>query len=203
MAVPLAAALLWTLSAPSSAEKADRGKPLTLESDQPCTVDLLKQISRCSGNVVISQGTLVIRADRIELRETPEGFQVATAIGSTGRPASYRQKRDAVDEHVEGAALRIDYDSRASTLRFEGQALVRRLRGAQTADEIHGHVIVWDSTAELFTVQGGGASPDNPGGRVRAVLAPREPPGAAATPGAPAAVPPPALRATPALRDGR
>lgn len=206
MAALLAAVLLWPLADLASAEKADRSKPLTLESDQPCTVDLQKQTSRCSGNVVIAQGTLLIRADRIELRETPEGYQLATAIGTAGRPASYRQKRDAGDELVEGSAVRIDYDSRASTLRFEGNATVRRLRGAQTADEIHGNVIVWDSVAELFTVQGGGASPGNPGGRVRAVLAPRDPAGAAAAPsaaasGAAAAAPP--LRATPALREGR
>jgi lipopolysaccharide export system protein LptA len=34
-------------------------------------------------------------------------------------------------------------------------------------------VIVWDNAAELFSVQGGAATPSNPGGRVRAVLSPR------------------------------
>jgi len=124
------------LCLPAAAEQTDRNKPMTLESDQPCTVNLLKQTSSCSGRVVISQGTLVIRADRIEVRETPEGYQMAIAIGSEGRPASYRQRRDGVDEHVEGLAQRIEYDSRANTLRFEGQAAVRRLRGAALADEI-------------------------------------------------------------------
>ena len=92
--------------APAWAEKADRSKPMTLESDQPCTVNLLKQTSVCSGNVVISQGTLLIRADRLELRETPDGYQMAQAIGAVGKAATYRQKRDSVDETVEGTALR-------------------------------------------------------------------------------------------------
>jgi len=164
------------------AEKADRGKSMTLESDQPCTVNLLKQTSVCSGNVVISQGTLLIRADRLELRETPEGYQMAVAIGNSAKPATYRQKRDGVDEIVEGQAQRIDYDSRAGTLHFEGAAQVRRLQGAAVADEISGAVIIWDSVAETFNVRGGAANPGNPGGRVRAVIAPRAPADVASAP---------------------
>ena len=182
--VLIAALLLTTGSAAAWAEKADRTRPMTLESDQPCTVSLLKQTSVCSGNVVISQGTLQLRADRLELRETPEGYQMAVAIGSAAKPATYRQKRDGADEVVEGQAQRIDYDSRAGTLRFEGAAVVRRLRGGTVADEIQGQQIVWDSTAESFNVRGGAATATNPGGRVRAVITPRAP--ADAVPTAPA-----------------
>lgn len=184
------------------ADKTDRTRPMTLESDKPCTVSLLKQTSVCSGNVVISQGTLQIRADRLELRETPEGYQMAQAIGAVGKPATYRQRRDgrdgAADEYVEGQAQRIDYDSRAGTLRFEGAAVVRRLRGSTVADEIQGQQITWDSTAESFNVQGGAATAANPGGRVRAVITPRVPtePASAAGEGA-------GLRPSPSLGDRR
>jgi lipopolysaccharide export system protein LptA len=196
----LAALLLITSSAAAWAEKADRTRPMTLESDQPCTVSLLKQTSVCSGNVVISQGTLQIRADRLELRETPEGYQMALATGSASRPASYRQKRDGSDETVEGQAQRIDYDSRAGTLRFEGAAVVRRLRGSTVADEIQGQQIVWDSTAESFNVRGGAATASNPGGRVRAVITPRLPADDAAS-AAPAASG--TLKASPGLGERR
>lgn len=196
----LAVLLLSTGSAAAWAEKADRTRPMTLESDQPCTLSLLKQTSVCSGNVVISQGTLQIRADRLELRETPEGYQMALAIGSAAKPATYRQKRDGSDETVEGQAQRIDYDSRAGTLRFEGAAVVRRLRGSTVADEIQGQQIVWDSTAESFNVRGGAATASNPGGRVRAVITPRAPADDAA-PAAPAASG--TLKASPGLGDRR
>lgn len=196
-----ALALLLAAAGPAAAERADRNQPMTLESDQPCTVNLLKQTSSCSGNVVVAQGTLLLRAERVELRETPDGYKLASAIGSEARPAQYRQKRDGSDEHVEGTALRIDYDSRANTLRFEGQASARRLRGAVAADEIHGQVITWDNNAELFSVQGGASTAANPGGRVRAVLAPRAP-ASAATAGASAPATAP-LRSTPALGDRR
>jgi lipopolysaccharide export system protein LptA len=180
----LLTAVLALSGASVCAEKADRSKPMTLESDQPCNLNLQKQTSVCSGNVVISQGTLQIRADRLELRETPEGYQVALAIGSAAKPASYRQKRDGSDEMVEGQGQRIDYDSRAGTLRFEGSAVVRRMRGATVSDEIQGAVILWDSSAESFNVQGGAKSAANPGGRVRAVITPRLPAEGASTPAA-------------------
>ena len=175
----LAAALALAGQA-ASAEKADRGKPMTLESDQPCTVNLQKQTSVCSGNVSITQGSLQLRADRLELRETPEGYQMAQAIGGAGKPASYRQKRDGSDEVIEGQAQRIDYDSKAGTLRFEGQAQVRRLQGGAQADEISGALIVWNSLSETFSVSGGAPNASNPGGRVRAVITPRLPAEAAA-----------------------
>jgi len=158
---------------PAAAERADRTRPLTMESDRPCTVDLVKQVSVCSGNVVIAQGTLVIRADRVELRELPDGYRTATAIGSAAKPATYRQRRDGGEEELAGSAERIEYDARTDTLRFTGSAQVRRLRGGVAAEDIQGSVIVWDNAAEVFSVQGGAATPSNPSGRVRAVLSPR------------------------------
>ncbi len=189
---PSAPVLLLLLAGTGSgvwAERADRSRPMTLESDQPCTVSLQKQTSVCSGNVVISQGTLQLRADKLELRETPDGWQMAVATGTPAKPAAYRQKRDGADETVEGQAQRIDYDSRAGTLRFEGAAVVRRLRGSTVADEIQGQQIVWDSTAESFNVRGGAATATNPGGRVRAVIIPRPQPEDAAPATTPAATP--------------
>lgn len=172
---PIVVAALVLAGAAAHAERSDRTKPLTMESDRPCTVDLVRHVSVCSGNVVIAQGTLQIRADRIELRETAEGYRQAVATGVPGQPATYRQKRDGNDESIEGRADRVEYDARADTLRFVGNALVRRTRGASASEEIQGSLIVWDNTAEVFSVQGGAVSPSNPNGRVRAVLTPRDP----------------------------
>ena len=174
--IPCLAALLLALApalSPVMAEKADRNKQMVVEADKPGSVDLQRQVVVFNGNVVISQGTLVMRADRIEVKESPEGYRSAAAIGSASRPASYRQKRDAADEWVEGTAERIEFDARADTLKFTGNAAVRRLRGTAAADEITGGSITWDNNAELFSVAGGAATPSNPGGRVRAVLSPR------------------------------
>lgn len=176
-ALTLAAALAAGLALPVWAEKADRGKPLTIEADQPGTLDLIKQVVVFNGNVVVAQGTMAIRAEKVEVRERPDGHRSATALGSPGRPASFRQKREGVDETIEGQADRIEYDSRGDVVRFAGNAQVRRLRGSTPADEITGSLITYDNGNETFSVQGGapavaGASAPS-GGRVRVVLTPR------------------------------
>ncbi|MGL6112220.1 MAG: lipopolysaccharide transport periplasmic protein LptA [Rubrivivax sp.] len=177
------------LAVGAMAEKADRSKPMSVEADQPGTVDLQRQVVIFNGNVVISQGTMVLRADRVELRERSDGYREAKAIGNASRPASFRQKRDGVDETVEGTAERIEFDARTDMLRLVGNAAVRRLRAGVVADEITGSLITWDNTSELFSVTGGAATPTNPTGRVRAVFAPREEAAASAPPASGAALP--------------
>src|ERR1700752_2201655 len=99
--LPTAALLaLVVLAAPAGAEKADRAKPLNVAADRQGTVDLLKQVIVFSGNVIITKGTIIIKADKVEVRETPDGYRSAVAIGSAGKPATFRQKRDGVDEYI-------------------------------------------------------------------------------------------------------
>lgn len=162
-------------TSPAFAERADRFKKMEVESDQPGKVDLQKHIVTFNGNVVVTKGTMVIRAARIEVRESPDGYQHAVAIGTPGAPAQFRQKREGFDEYIEGQAERLEYESRADVLRLIDKAQVRRLRGKDVADEVTGALIVYDNAAEVFTVSGGAAAatPANPTGRVRAVLAPR------------------------------
>ncbi len=156
------------------AAKADRSQPIVMEADRPGTLDYQRQVLVFNGNAVITQGTMVLRADRIELREMPDGYRAASAIGLPGKPATWRQKRDGpADEVVEGSAERIEFDGRADTLRFIGNGAVRRLRAGSVADEITGATIVWDNLAEVFKVEGGAVTPANPSGRVRVTLTPR------------------------------
>jgi lipopolysaccharide export system protein LptA len=165
-----------SLAAPVQAEKADRSKPLNVAADRQGTFDLLKQVVVFNGNVIITKGTIVIKADRVEVREGPDGYRVAVAVGSTSHPATFRQKRDGVDEFIDGQADRLEYDERGDTVRFVNNAIVRRLRGATIGDEITGQQISYDNTTEVFSVTGGTPSTTagSPGGRVRAVLTPRE-----------------------------
>ena len=79
--------------APGYAEKADRFKPLNVEADQPGRIDLLNQHVVFNGNVVVTKGTMTIRAGRIEVRETPDGYHSAVAIGAAGKPATSRIER--------------------------------------------------------------------------------------------------------------
>lgn len=181
------------------AERADRLKKMEVESNQPGRFDLLNQVVVFNGDVSVTKGTMSIRAARIVVRETPDGYQQAIATGTSGQPARFRQKREGVNEFIEGEAERLEYDSKADVVRFVGKAIVRRLRGTVPADEVTGAMITYDNAAELFTVAGGaaGSTPANPNGRVRAVLSPREGTAAAAEAAAQAASQPPQTPTTP------
>ena len=174
----IAAALTACMLAISAAhaEKGDRDKPIHLEADR-VTVDDAKQIATFIGNVVLTQGTMVIRGDRLEVRQDKEGFRHGTTWGNL---AYIRQKRDAMDEYVEGWAERIEYDSRADKVQMFNRAIMKR-----GEDEVRGNYISYDITTEFFQVVGGATKGASTGGdgRVRAIMQPK--PKEKAAPGAP------------------
>ncbi len=156
------------LAAPGArAEKADRDKPVNLEADR-VTIDDAKQTSLFDGNVVLTQGTLQIHGDRMEVRQDKEGFKYGTTWGNL---AYFRQKREGYDEYIEGWAERIEYDGRAETLQLFNRAQMKRGQ-----DEVRGNYISYDAKTEFYQVVGGGAkaaTASNPEGRVRAVIQPK------------------------------
>lgn len=94
---------------------------------------------------------------------------------------------------------------RTDNVRFITRAELRRYRGGALSDEITGAVIVYNNLTDVFTVDGQKkATPSADGqtgsGRVRAVLAPKEPAAGAAAPAAPASGP--ALRPSNSLGGG-
>ena len=183
----LTAALALGTVQPAAAEKGDRDKPMNAEADA-LRYDDLKQSSVFTGNVVITKGSTIVRGDRVDVSQDPEGYQQAVAIAAPGKLAYYRKKRDGVDEYIEGEGERIEYDSRADLVKFIKRAVMRRYNGATLVDETTGSLIVYDNNTDVFTVDGGAQNrtATNPTGRVRAMLSPR---GAAPTAGAPAAAP--------------
>ncbi len=152
------------------AEKADRDKPVHLEADR-ATVQDANKLATFTGNVVLTQGTLIIRADKMTVKEDANGFQHATAFGNL---ASFRQKRDGKDEYVEGWSERMEYDGKADKVQLFKKA---RLRRGQ--DEVYGDYISYDAINEFFQVMGGTASETaapqaRSEGRVRAVIQPKK-----------------------------
>ena len=175
----VAVALVCAVLASSlHAENADRDQPLKVEADSG-RYDDVKQVGVFAGNVVVTKGTMVLRATRVELQQSPEGYQIGVATGEPGQLVSYRQQREGDDEYIEGRAERIEYDGKADTIRLVNRAVIRRYRGGALADETAGSVITYDHAASMLTVVGGasgaasGALPGKPAGRVRATIATR------------------------------
>lgn len=157
--------ILLCLSNQANAEAADRDKPIDLEADT-VKVDDAKQTSTYSGNVILTQGTLVIRADKLIVREDSEGFQHSTSLGN---PTTFKQKREGKNEYMEGSAQRIEYNGRMDKVQLYTKAWVKR-----GEDIVHGDYIMYDANAEYAEVIGGNTSVANPGsGRVRAIIQPK------------------------------
>ena len=152
----------------ATAEKADRDKPIELEADT-LTKDDAKKTSTYTGTVVLTQGTLVIRADKLVVREDLEGFQHST---STGNPTTFKQKREGKNEYMQGSAQRIEYNGRMDKVQLYTKAWVKR-----GEDIVYGDYISYDANAEYAEVIGGTKSESNPGsGRVKAIIQPKNKP---------------------------
>lgn len=190
-----ALALSLGLPGVAHAEKADRDKPMNIEADT-LRYDDLKQVSLFTGRVILTKGTIIIRGARLEVREDPDGFQYGTVNAGPDKLAYFRQKREGLDEYMEGEAELIEYDGRADTVKLTRKAIMRRLRGATLADEVTGAVIVYENLNDKFSVDG--ATPAAGGGRVRAMLTPK-PDNRNPRPAVDAIAPP--LRATQELRE--
>jgi lipopolysaccharide export system protein LptA len=165
----LLVALTVALAAPAAhAEKADKEKPINYSAD---TGDVNYQTKKgaLSGNVVITQGTLSIRADRIDFRQNADNSVSATAYGN---PVTVRQKRDGSDEYYEAYAQRVEYDGSKDFVELFDRALLRRGQ-----DEIRSNYISYNSATEVFKAEGRADTPaandTGPGARVRGVFQPK------------------------------
>jgi len=180
------------------AERADRNKPIQIEADR-MQHDEPRQVTVLTGKVQAVKGTLIMRADRMEIQQDAQGQQTARFWARPGERIFFRQKREGLDEFIEGEALQGVYDSRQDLMTLSERAEVRILRQGQTADRLEGQRIVYDNTREVLQVDGqvqsaGTAANSSLRPRVRAVLSPRSEASVPAQSGAPA------LRASPGLQ---
>ncbi len=149
------------------AEKADREKPTQVEANR-MTSDEARRISIFEGGVVLTKGTMQLRAERVVVRQDADGFQYASA---SGNPVHFRQKSDARGGQegvwLEAEALRVEIDERNERVELHENARVTREN-----DEVRGGYILFDQRSEFFSVS---STKDAPGARVRAVIQPKKP----------------------------
>jgi len=167
-----AAALLplaLALAVPAYAEKGDREKPINYSADAG-DVNYETKIGSLTGNVIITQGTLTIHADKVILKQNPDNSMSVSAFGN---PITFRQKRDGVDEYFDGYAQHAEYDGAKELLELFDRALLRRGQ-----DEIRSNYITYNAATGIFKAEGRPASPSaptegGPGARVRGVFQPK------------------------------
>ncbi len=177
--------LLACAAMPAAAERADREKEIVVGADR-LTADDANRISTFEGSVVITQGSMRMTASRVTVKEDADRHKFYVAHGA---PVTFRQKRDNVDEFVEGFAERAEFDDRTDVLRLFNRAKVK-----SNANEITGDFISYDMKREVAEVSGappGKTAPPN--SRVKVIILPPKKPAE----GAPAAKPPEPLNLKP------
>lgn len=186
-------ALISLAAMNAAAEKADAGKQAVIEYDS-LHVDDVTQVTTLTGNVIVTKGTLVLKADKAVIRQTPDDDMQVTLTTSGSKPANFRQKRDGGPAlFVEGEAQRIEYDERSAVMKLFSGARIRQLDGERLTDEIKSEFITYDSIREVFAARNDASGVTKPGApRGMLIIAPRKPkPAPAATP--------PAAPVTPAV----
>ncbi len=164
------------LAFPAWAEKADRDKPTQVEANR-MSADDARRLNIFEGNVVVTKGTMTLRADRLVVRQDAAGFPLATA---TGRPARFRQRQDPKPGEkegiwIDGEALRIEVDDRNQKIELFEKARVNR-----GCDEVAGDYIFVDQRSDFYQVSSGKGAQK---GRVKAIIQPKPSAELAAKPG--------------------
>ena len=152
------------------AEKADRDKPINYQADTG-DVNVQTKVGTLTGSVILTQGTLVIHADKIVFRQNADNSVSASAWGN---PITFREKRDGVDEYYDGVAQHAEYDGQKRLLELFDRAMLRK-----GTDEIRSNYISYNAETEFFKAEGrpdaqptaAGAQPL--GSRVRGVFQPQ------------------------------
>lgn len=186
-------AMMGLAALSASAEKADAGKTAVIDYDE-LHVDEITQTTTLTGNVIVTKGTLVLRAEKAVIRQSPQDDMQVTLTTTPGKRATFRQKRDGgPDLWVEGEASRIEYDERSAVVKLFGGARIRQLEGTRLTDEIQSEYISYDSLREVFAARNDASGASKPGGgRGRMIIAPRKPRAATPDAAAPANAVPPA-----------
>jgi lipopolysaccharide export system protein LptA len=160
------AAVLFSAAAIAQAEKTDREKEIQVLADR-LSADDTKKEAVYEGNVIVTQGTMRITSARIVVREDAEGYRTYVATGS---PVTFRQKRDKVDDWIDGSAERAEFDDRNDQLR-----LFNRARLVSSQGELTGDFISYDRGKEFFQVTGAAPGKEPaPGSRVKATIIPQK-----------------------------
>jgi lipopolysaccharide export system protein LptA len=166
--VALACAATLCVASTVRAEKADKDKPINFTADQ-VDANYEHKTGSLKGNVVLTQGTMTVRGDRIDFKQNPDSSVSAKVWGN---PLSFRQKKDDSDEYYEGFAQRAEYDGTKEFLQLFDRALLR-----DGQKEVRSNYITYNSRTSEFTAEGGpekAGATNAPTGRVSGVFMPNE-----------------------------
>jgi lipopolysaccharide export system protein LptA len=147
------------ISTASFALSTDKDQPVEVEADS-FTLDDAKGITTYAGDVIIVQGSMEIKADKITIRSANGKTDKVVA---TGKPVKFQQQPDGDKALVRGEANQFDYLLSKDTLVLAGNATLWQDGSTFSSDRIE-----YDSKRSVIKAgaQSGGSK------RVKIILEP-------------------------------
>ena len=154
---------LGCLACPVWALSSDSEQPINIEADR-ATLDDARNRVTYQGSVVVTQGTMRIVADQVDLYYTGQReLEKAVAVGN---PARYRQLPDGSQEYVKARSRTMEY--------LTSKNLLYLIDGAQVtrgSDSISGQRITYDVVKNRAIAEAGEAAKE----RVTVTIHPKKP----------------------------
>ncbi len=163
--------ILMSLSTSLMALSSDRDQPINLEADS-ADIDDLKGISIYTGNVILTQGSMVIKSNKLTLyNDKNKQLEKAIAVGTDKKLATFKQRPEGKDK---------DFRARAKTMiYFLNKDKIHLLKNAyvwQAGDTFSGNKIIYDTKNETVvasSLKNKNGKPVPSGGRVKVTIQPK------------------------------
>ncbi len=139
--------LFLCLSTPSWALSNDTEQPIYIDSDNQ-ELDIQKNIVTFTGNVILRQGSIDIRADKVVITR-PNGQDGQETIDAYGKPATFHQIMDD-GKPIDGASLKMRYETAIDFLKMTDEAIL-----IQEGSEIQGNVITYKIDEQRLVAESG------------------------------------------------
>lgn len=153
--------LIFSLSSPAWALSSDRSQPLNIQSDA-AMIDDNSGLAVYTGNVVVTQGSIRIDADKVTINYTKK--QDLEKVVAEGKPAKFKQTPDGGKADILAKSGRMEYFADKDTLHLLQNAEVR-----QAQDSFAAQRIMYDTKTGVIQADKG----ESKDGRISVVIQPR------------------------------
>lgn len=148
-------------SSSAFALKDDVNQPINIVSDNQ-SLDMEKSVVTFTDNVVITQGSIIIKANKVVITRPAEKSGKKETVEAFGTPVTFHQQLDN-GTPVDGKANKVHYDLGSEFLTLTNNAELKQLNS-----KINGSVITYDVKKQQLKANGNGKS------RVTTVLIPSQ-----------------------------
>ncbi len=124
---------LLAISLPALAVEGDTDQPIHIESDHQ-SLDMQGNVATFTGNVVVTQGTIKINADKVVVTR-PGGESGKETVDGYGNPATFYQMQDS-GKPVKGHAAHMHYELQNDFVVLTGKAYLEQQDSNITGDKI-------------------------------------------------------------------